>query len=101
MTVLRTDKDADLAEWIKGFYAAQADDDLDPYRHYPSIQAALLDLGIDVDLLEACLRAAEVVQSSDEWCLRPSVPVRGFGSNVLRTGTVIYILPDAANDELG
>jgi len=94
-------EDDDMAEWMKGFCAAQADDDLEPYRHYPSIQAALLDLGIDADLLEACLRAAEIVHSSDEWCLWPSVPVRGFGSNVLRTGPIVYVLPDAANDEVG
>lgn len=93
-------EDDDLAEWMKGFCAAQADDDLEPYR-YPSIQAALLDLGIDADLLEACLRASEIVHSSDEWCLWPSVPIRGFGNNVLRTGPVVYVLPDAANDEVG
>lgn len=83
-------EDDDLIEWIKGFAAAMADYDLD--REYPSIQAALLDLGIDADLLEACLVAAESVHAGDDWVRWPSVLVRGFGGNVVKCGPVLYVL---------
>jgi hypothetical protein len=55
-----------------------ADYDLEPYREYHSIQAALLYHGIVGYLLEACLLTAETVYASGEWCRWPSVPVRGL-----------------------
>ncbi|MGR8951132.1 MAG: hypothetical protein ACU83V_01760 [Gammaproteobacteria bacterium] len=49
----------ELKDWMKGFGAAMADDDLSG-RH-PSVQAALLHYGIDGDLLETCLQTAEII----------------------------------------
>jgi hypothetical protein len=78
----------DLVEWMKGFGAAMAD--YDPDGRYPSIRAALLDCGIDGDLLEELLEAAEVIRDGEEWCRWPTDrPIRGWG------------LPGAANDEMG
>ena len=90
------DDDPGLIDWMKGFCAAMADYDLD--GGYPSIQAALLDHGIDADLLEACLDAAEKVLAETEFNRWPPVPMRGFGENVLRAGPFVVVLPDAAND---
>lgn len=73
------DNPADLLDWMKGFGAAMADYDLD--NEYPSIQAALLDYGIDGDLLEECLQSAELIVQEpvfNRW--PPSRPIRGFGS---------------------
>ena len=55
-----------------------ADENMD--QQHPTIQAALLHCGIDADLLEEVLQAAEAV--ADEWCRWPSVPVRGWGREV-------------------
>jgi len=71
---------AELVDWLKGFCAAMADYDLD--GEHPSIQAALLHYGIDADLLDACLKAAETIIDSNEFNRWPSVPVRGFGPGV-------------------
>lgn len=87
----------DLIDWMKGFCAAMADYDLDG-RH-PSIQAALLHYGIDGDLLEDCLQAAEALLEEEAFNRWPSVPVRGFGAGNLRLGPFVAVLPDAANDE--
>jgi hypothetical protein len=77
----------DYREWIKGFCCAMADEDLD--HEDPTIQTALLHMGIDGDLLEELLQAAEAVVNDDKWCRWPSVPIRGYG------------LPEeAANDEM-
>lgn len=82
------DDPLDLVEWMKGFGAAMAYYDLDGL--HPSIQAALLDHGIDGDLLEELLQAAELILDGEDWCRWPSDrPIRGFG------------LPSqAANDEV-
>jgi hypothetical protein len=88
---------ADLRDWIKGFGAAMADNDLE-CRH-PSIQAALLHCGIDGDLLEECLRTAETILDEHAFNRWPSVPLRGFGFGNLRLGPFAIVLPDAANDE--
>jgi hypothetical protein len=88
---------AELRDWLKGFCAAMADYDLDD-RH-PSIQAALLHCGIDGDLLEACLQAADAILEENSFNRWPSVPVRGFGSGNLRMGPFIAVLTEAANDE--
>jgi hypothetical protein len=66
----------DTGEWIKGYAAAQADYDLEPFREHQSIEASLADHGISGDLLESCLVSAESALSGDEWCRWPSVPVR-------------------------
>ena len=87
----------DLIDWMKGFGAAMADYDLDG-RH-PSIQAALLHYGIDGDLLEDCLQAAETILDEAAFNRWPSVPVRGFGTGNLRLGPFVVVLPGAANDE--
>ncbi|WP_305909430.1 hypothetical protein Q9L42_005525 [Methylomarinum sp. Ch1-1] len=87
----------ELSEWMKGFCAAMADYDLE--GEYPSIQAALMDYGIDADLLAACLDAAERITQEPEFNRWPSVPVRGFGDGNLHDGPVVYVLPDAANDD--
>lgn len=76
----------DCCEWIKGYCAALADYDLEPWQVHPCIQAALLHHGIVGDLLETCLLSAEAVLTSEEWCRWPSVPVREWS---------------AANDEMG
>jgi hypothetical protein len=88
---------AELRDWLKGFCAAMADDDLDG-RH-PSIQAALLHCGIDGDLLEECLQTADAILNEAAFNRWPSVPVRGFGDGNLRMGPFVVVLPDAANDE--
>jgi len=88
---------AELRDWLKGFCAAMADYDLD-CRH-PSIQAALLHYGIDGDLLEECLQAAETIFEEDAFNRWPSVPLRGFGGGNLRLGPFVVALPEAANDE--
>jgi hypothetical protein len=68
----------DLVEWMKGFGAAMADYDLE--SRYPSIQEALLDHGIDGDLLEELLEAAEVIRDGEEWHRWPADrPIRRFG----------------------
>ena len=73
--------------------------DYDLECDHPSIQAALLDCGIDCDLLEACLAAAEQITADPEFNRRPSVPLRGYGASGIRTGgPFVVILPDAAND---
>lgn len=89
--------DPELIEWVKGFGAAMADYDLE--GEYPSIQTALLDHGIDGDLLAACLDEAERVLDEPVFNRWPSVPVRGYGENGLRDGPVVWVLPVAANDE--
>lgn len=83
------DDPLDLVEWMQGFAAAMADYDLD--GRYPSIQAALLDRGVEGDDLEELLQAAEVIRDGEEFCRwPPGRPVRGFA------------LPmEAANDEMG
>jgi hypothetical protein len=86
-----------LLDWLKGFCAAMADYDLD--GQYPSVQAALLQYGIDGDLLETWLQAAEMSLDETEFTRWPSVPVRGLGSDNLRSGPFVVVLPDAANDE--
>lgn len=73
---------AELVEWVKGFTAAMADNDLEPWRIHHTIQLALLDCGVAGDLLEVCLQAAEVALAGDEWCRWPSVPVRGLADEV-------------------
>ncbi len=88
---------AELVDWMKGFCAAMADYDLD--GGHPSIQAALLHYGIDGDLLEDCLQAAETILEEAAFNRWPSVPVRGFGTGNLRAGPFVVVLPDAANDE--
>jgi len=88
---------AELLDWMKGFCAAMADYDLD-CRH-PSIQAALLHYGIDGDLLEACLQAAEAILEEDVFNRWPAVPVRGFGDGNLRLWPFVFVPTDAANDE--
>jgi hypothetical protein len=94
---------AELVEWMKGFAAAMADNDLEPWRLHSTIQCALLDNGVDGDLLEACLLAAEAVLDGHEWCRWPSVPVRSFvsGDGPLDGRRVFVVLPEAANDEMG
>lgn len=87
----------ELIGWVKGFCAAMAD--YDQEGEYPSIQAALMDYGIDADLLAACLDAAEQIHREPEFNRWVSVPVRGFGNGNLQDGPVVYVLPDAANDE--
>jgi hypothetical protein len=52
------DNPLDLLEWMKGFCAALAEGD--PSRHYPNIRAALLDRGVDGDLLKKMLLAAGI-----------------------------------------
>jgi hypothetical protein len=84
-------------EWIKGYCAAMADYDLESYREHPSIMAALLHHGIDADLLEACLLAAETVCAGGEWCRWPTVPVRGFERSSPRGWSIV----EAMNDEVG
>lgn len=91
----------DCGEWIKGYCAAMADYDLEPYREHPSIQAALLRHGIDGELLEVCLKAADAVVAGDEWNRWPSVPTRGFGDNHPNDAPFVRVLPEAANDEVG
>lgn len=86
-----------LQNWMKGFGAAMADDDLGD--QHPSIQAALLHYGIDGDLLEDCLQAAETLLEEAAFNRWPTVPVRGFGSGNLRIGPFVVVLPEAANDE--
>jgi hypothetical protein len=94
------DSPADLLDWMKGFGAALADHDLD--GQHPSIQAALLHYGIDGDLLEDCLQAAELIVEEPTFNRWPSVPIRGFGdSSALKTGPFVLVLPKAANDEMG
>jgi len=83
----------DLLDWLKGFCAAMADDDLDG-RH-PSIQTALLHQGIDGDLLEECLQAAEIIIDEAAFNRWPSVPVRGFGGGNLRIGSFVVVQPEA------
>jgi hypothetical protein len=91
---------SDLISWIKGFAAAMADYDL--YGVYPSIQMALLDHGIDGDLLEECLQAAELIVKEPAFNRWPSVPLRGFSDgSALKAGPFIFVLPKAANDEMG
>lgn len=87
----------ELIDWMKGFAAAMTDYDLE--GEYPSIQVALMDYGIDADLLAACLDAAEQIVQEPEFNRWPSVPVRGFGGGNLQDGAVVFVLPDAANDE--
>ncbi len=83
------DDPLDLIEWLNGFAAALADDDLD--GEYPSIQAALLDCGIEGELIEELLEAAEVIHDSGEWCRWPSEwPTRG-----------LWLPMETANDEVG
>ncbi len=69
-------KKENCTDWMKGFLSAMADYDLDPYREYSSIQAALLDKGISGNLLEICLFSVDVIFNSDEWCRLPDVPIR-------------------------
>jgi hypothetical protein len=91
----------DHREWIKGFCMAMADYDLE--QEDPTIQAALLNLGIDGDLLEDLLQAAESIADSDEWCRWPSVPVRGWGETKAAIKRLRADLPRifvAANDEV-
>lgn len=88
---------AELQDWLKGFCAAMADYDLDD--PHPSIQAGLLHCGIDGDLLEECLQAADAILEENSFNRWPSVPVRGFGGGDLRIGPFVAVLPDAANDE--
>jgi len=72
------DDPLDLLEWMKGFGAAMADYDLD--GRYSSIQAALLHCGVDGDLLEDLLQAAEVIRDGEEWHRWPADrPIRRFG----------------------
>lgn len=66
----------ELCEWIKGFSAAIADNDIEPGRVYSTIEEALIDCDINGQQLEACLLAAEAVLKGDVWCRWPSVPVR-------------------------
>jgi hypothetical protein len=87
----------ELRDWVKGFCAAMADYGLD--GGHPSIQAALLHCGIDGDLLEECLQTAEAILNETAFNRWPSVPVRGYGTGNLRTGPIVVVLPDAANDE--
>jgi hypothetical protein len=90
----------DCGEWIKGYAVALADYDLEPYREHPSIQAALLHHGIDGDLNEACLQAAEANLAKligGEWCRWPTVPVRGFEVPTPQGWTLV----EAANVEMG
>jgi hypothetical protein len=91
------DDDPGLIDWMKGFCTEMADYDLD--GGYPSIQAALLDHGIDADLLEACLGTAERITKEPEFNRWPSAPLRGFGDGNLSAGPFVIVLPDAANDE--
>ena len=72
--------------------------DYDLAGEYPTIQTALLDHGIDADLLAECLNAAERIIAEPEFNRWPSVPVRGYGENGLRDGPVVFVLPEAAND---
>jgi hypothetical protein len=64
-----------LAEWITGFMAAQADYDLP--QEYRSVEAALIDNGAEGVLLTKLLQAADSAVSGNEWCIFPKVPVRG------------------------
>ena len=66
----------DCFEWIKGYAAAQADYDLEPFREHGSIEDSLVDHRVTGVLLESCLMAAENVLEGDEWTRWPSVPVR-------------------------
>lgn len=91
-----SEHDPALIDWMKGFGAAMADDD--PECEHPSIQTALLDCGIDADLLAACLNAAESIVAEQTFNRWPSVPVRGYGASGLRAGPFVVVLPDAAND---
>lgn len=91
------EEDPELIEWVKGFGAAMADYDLE--GEYPSLQTALLDHGIDADLLAECLKAAERILAEPEFNRWPSVPVRGYGEGNLRAGPFVVVLPNAANDD--
>lgn len=83
------DDPLDLIDWVNGFAAALADDDLD--GQYPSLQAALLGCGIDGELLKELLEAAEVINDGDEWCRWPAGrPTRG-----------LWLPMESANDEVG
>jgi hypothetical protein len=103
-------QEPELVEWMKGFAAAMADYDPGPTRTHPSIQAALVDLGIDGDLLEDCLKAAEQAVAGGEWCRWPSVHVRGLGDAKAAIDKTRSDLPrifgaswinEAYNDEVG
>ena len=89
--------DPALLDWMKGFGAAMADDDME--GEHPSIQTALLVCGIDADLLAACLNAAEKILAEPTFNRWPSVPVRGHGEGNLRAGPFVVVLPNAANDD--
>lgn len=73
---LLPDAGGDLREWIKGYAAALAD--YDPTGDAASIEAALRNDGVEGDLLEKLLLAAEaeLADESGEWIRWPSVPVR-------------------------
>lgn len=64
----------DLTEWVKGFAAAMADYDLD--HDYSSLQDALQQLGVEEELVMACLDAAERIIAEPEFNRWPNVPVR-------------------------
>jgi len=72
-----------------------ADYDSYPDPAYPSIQDALIDLGIDDELLEACLQATEIALTFEDWCRWPDVPVRTQAKKI----NTRYLI--AANDEVG
>jgi len=62
-------------EWMQGFCIAMADYDIG--KEDASIQEALVNKGIQGELLESCLVSAESIFKSDEWQRVPDVPVRG------------------------
>lgn len=65
---------SDYSDWIKGFCAAMADYDID--GEYISIKAALVDMGVDGDQLDDCLKAAENVIKNTDWVRWPFVQIR-------------------------
>lgn len=68
----------DHQEWIKGYCCALSDYDLD--REYRSIEQALINQGIDNDLLlSELLESAEyVLKNSTEFLRWPNIPIRQF-----------------------
>ena len=62
-----------LVEWMKGFMAAQADYGC----QHKSVEAALIDLGVEGVLLVRLLDAATLALETSEWLRLPGVPLRG------------------------
>jgi len=64
----------DCTEWMQGFCIAMADYDIE--KADASIQEALVNKGVEGELLESCLASAELIFQSEEWQRVPDVPIR-------------------------